>query len=70
MNVLVLNCGSSPVKFQLIATDLDQIARNTDRRLAHALLTPVQEHLVVSSETLIAALYVFALAAQPKRRIA
>jgi acetate kinase len=34
MNVLVLNCGSSTIKFQLIATDLEQIAQNTDRRLA------------------------------------
>ncbi|HKQ09248.1 MAG TPA: acetate kinase [Blastocatellia bacterium] len=34
MNVLVLNCGSSTVKFQLIATDLDEISRNADRRLA------------------------------------
>ena len=34
MNVLVLNCGSSSVKFQLIATNLDLIARDADRRLA------------------------------------
>ena len=34
MNVLVLNCGSASVKFQLIATDLDLIAQNADRRLA------------------------------------
>ena len=34
MNALVLNCGSSSVKFQLIATDLDLIAQNADRRLA------------------------------------
>ena len=34
MNVLVLNCGSSSVKFQLISTDLDTIERNEDRRLA------------------------------------
>jgi acetate kinase len=34
MNVLVLNCGSSTVKFQLIATDLEAISQNTDRRLA------------------------------------
>ncbi len=35
MNVLVLNCGSSSIKFQLIATDLERIERNTDERLAH-----------------------------------
>ncbi len=34
MNVLVLNCGSSSVKFQLIATDLDRIQQNADRLLA------------------------------------
>jgi acetate kinase len=34
MNILVLNCGSSTIKFQLIATDLEQISQNTDRRLA------------------------------------
>jgi acetate kinase len=35
MNILVLNCGSSSLKFQLIETDLERIANNTDRRLAH-----------------------------------
>ncbi|HKG15201.1 MAG TPA: acetate kinase [Pyrinomonadaceae bacterium] len=34
MNVLVLNCGSSTVKFQIIATDLDRIAQDADERLA------------------------------------
>ncbi|MEO6393003.1 MAG: acetate kinase [Pyrinomonadaceae bacterium] len=34
MNILVLNCGSSTIKFQLIATDLDLIAQDADRRLA------------------------------------
>jgi acetate kinase len=38
MNVLVLNCGSSSVKFQLIATDLDQIAQDTDTRLAQGII--------------------------------
>ncbi len=35
MNILVLNCGSSSLKFQLIVTDLERIARHTDKRLAH-----------------------------------
>ncbi len=35
MNILVLNCGSSSLKFQLMATDLERIANNTDQRLAH-----------------------------------
>ncbi len=33
MNVLVLNSGSSSLKFQLIATDLERIRQNTDERL-------------------------------------
>jgi len=33
MNVLVLNAGSSSLKFQLIATDRDAIAANKDVRL-------------------------------------
>jgi len=33
MNVLVLNSGSSTLKFQLIATDLGRIAQNNDERL-------------------------------------
>ncbi len=35
MNILVLNCGSSSLKFQLIVTDLERIADNSDKRLAH-----------------------------------
>jgi len=34
MNILVLNCGSSSVKFQIIQTDLDLIAKDADKRLA------------------------------------
>lgn len=33
MNVLVLNSGSSSLKFQLIATDLERIREGTDQRL-------------------------------------
>src|SRR5690242_12657207 len=38
MNVLVLNCGSSSVKFQLIATDLERIEQDADKRLAHGIV--------------------------------
>jgi len=38
MNVLVLNCGSSSVKFQLIATDLERIEQDADKRVAHGLI--------------------------------
>lgn len=34
MNILVLNCGSSSLKFQLISTDLERIDANADRMLA------------------------------------
>ena len=34
MNILVLNCGSSSLKFQIIDTDVEAIAANADRRLA------------------------------------
>lgn len=38
MNVLVLNCGSSTVKFQIIATDLEMIKNNADKRLAQGMI--------------------------------
>jgi acetate kinase len=38
MNVLVLNCGSSSVKFQLIATDLERIESDTDQHLASGIV--------------------------------
>jgi len=34
MNILVLNCGSSSVKFQIIETNLDMIETNSDVKLA------------------------------------
>jgi acetate kinase len=34
MNILVLNCGSSSIKFQVIATDAARIGADTDRCLA------------------------------------
>ncbi len=38
MNVLVLNCGSSSVKFQVIATDPERIEHDTDQRLASGIV--------------------------------
>src|SRR5208283_1690511 len=34
MKILVLNCGSSSIKFQLIETDTELIESNTDRCIA------------------------------------
>jgi acetate kinase len=41
MNILILNCGSSSVKFQLIATDLELIEQNADRHLARGTIERV-----------------------------
>jgi acetate kinase len=41
MNILVLNCGSSSLKFQIIETDLDLIEKNADKRLAGGLIERV-----------------------------
>src|SRR5215216_695574 len=48
MNILVLNCGSSSVKFQVIATDLDQIAQNGDRRLARGVIERIGGEALVT----------------------
>ena len=41
MNILVLNCGSSSVKFQIIETDLDLIEQDADKRLAGGIIERV-----------------------------
>ena len=41
MNVLVLNCGSSSLKFQLVDTDLERAARGTDRVLAKGMVDDI-----------------------------
>lgn len=41
MNILVLNCGSSSAKFQLIETDLPIIEKNADKRLASGIIERV-----------------------------
>lgn len=38
MNILVLNCGSSSLKFQIIETDLDIIEKNEDHQKAKGLI--------------------------------
>jgi acetate kinase len=50
MNVLVLNCGSSSVKFQVIETDLDLIQRNSDRRLARGQVERVGSQALVTTQ--------------------
>jgi acetate kinase len=48
MNVLVLNCGSSSVKFQVVQTDLDLIESSTDRRLARGVIERVGSHALIT----------------------
>ncbi len=48
MNVLILNCGSSSVKFQLIATDVERIERNADERLAHGVVERIGGEAIVT----------------------
>jgi len=48
MNVLVLNCGSSTVKFQLIATDLDHIAQEADEHLAGGLVERIGGEAIIT----------------------
>lgn len=48
MNVLVLNCGSSTVKFQIIATDLEEIANDADRRLARGSIERIGGEAIVN----------------------
>jgi acetate kinase len=48
MNILVLNCGSSSVKFQLIGTDLEQIAQGTDERLARGTIERIGGEAIIS----------------------
>jgi acetate kinase len=51
MNVLVLNTGSSSVKFQIIATDLEEIERNADERLARGLIERIGGEAVISLQS-------------------
>ncbi len=51
MNILVLNCGSSSLKFQLIATDLERIGQNTDQRLAHGVIERIGGAAIITLTT-------------------
>lgn len=51
MNVLVLNCGSSSVKFQVINTELDLIERNADKRLASGTIERVVGQAIITLQS-------------------
>ncbi|HEU4641896.1 MAG TPA: acetate kinase [Gemmatimonadaceae bacterium] len=48
MNILVLNVGSSTLKFQLVRTDPDRMAANTDERLARGQIERIGGEAVYS----------------------
>jgi acetate kinase len=48
MNVLVLNCGSSSLKFQIIETDADRIATDSDKQLAKGLIERIGSEAIVT----------------------
>jgi acetate kinase len=49
MNVLVLNSGSSSLKFQLIATDLERIQKNEDARLCRGVIERIGGEAIISA---------------------
>jgi acetate kinase len=48
MNILVLNCGSSSLKFQLIATDLERIEKDADERLASGTIERIGSAAIIT----------------------
>jgi acetate kinase len=48
MNILVLNCGSSSLKFQVIETDLDVIEKSADRQLAQGVLERIGSESLIT----------------------
>jgi acetate kinase len=51
MNVLVLNAGSSSLKFQVIETDLEKIKNNEDRRLCRGEVERIGGEAIVTVQT-------------------
>jgi acetate kinase len=47
MNVLILNCGSSLVKFQLIAADVERIERDTGE-FAHGIIERIGGEAIIT----------------------
>lgn len=48
MNILVLNCGSATVKFQIIETDKELIAADHDRRLASGIIERIGTEALIT----------------------
>jgi acetate kinase len=50
MNILVLNSGSSSLKFQLIATDREHMEKNADQRLCKGVIERIGGEAIVSAQ--------------------
>ena len=48
MNIFVLNCGSSSLKFQIIETDADLIEKDGDRQLAKGLIERIGSEAIIT----------------------
>jgi len=48
MNILVLNCGSSSLKFQIIKTDHEMIEKDADKQLAKGLIERIGSQALVT----------------------
>lgn len=48
MNILVLNCGSSTVKFQIIQSDPERLENGSERRLASGLLERIGSQALIT----------------------
>jgi acetate kinase len=52
MNILVLNSGSSSVKFQIVATDSERIERNTDKGLVRGVVERIGSESLITFRVL------------------
>ncbi|MGH2567233.1 MAG: acetate kinase [Bacteroidota bacterium] len=48
MNILVLNCGSSSLKFQIIETDLERIEKNSDVQKAKGIIERIGSQALIT----------------------
>lgn len=48
MNILILNCGSSSLKFQIIETDLDLIEKNSDVQKAKGIIERIGSQALIT----------------------
>ena len=51
MNMLVLNSGSSSLKFQVITSDLEKIKQNADERLCRGLVEGIGREAIITVQT-------------------